>query len=44
MKSVGVLPMISFDAGFGVKCLNLNQLTSTPLLTGIFVVGESRMT
>lgn len=35
--------MISFDAGFGVKCSNLNWLTSTPLPTVIVVVGENRM-
>lgn len=36
--------MISFDAGFGMKCSNLSQLTSTPLLTVIVVVDENRMT
>jgi len=43
VKSVGVLPGISFDAELGLKCSNLNQLTSLPL-PAVIVMGKNRRT
>lgn len=43
VKSVGILPGISFDAELGLKYSSLNQLTSLPL-PALIVMGKNRTT